>query len=67
MQNPYYFMYASLVKGDGTDEDLHPMQSSKTCHTVGSVVSSLYHLKDLDGSDAAFFTFPDISLRFEGR
>jgi hypothetical protein len=61
-------MYASLVRGDGSDEDVHAVHDGVPCSaTVGSVVSSLYHLKDIDGSDAAFFTFPDISLRFEGR
>ncbi len=61
-------MYASLVRGDESDEDLHAIHDGMSCsYTVGSVVSSLYNLKDLDGSDSAFFTFPDISLRFEGK
>lgn len=43
------------------------MPDEKTKYTLGSVVSSLYHLKDTDGSDAVFFTFPDISVRMDGR
>ncbi|KAI0031780.1 hypothetical protein K488DRAFT_51303, partial [Vararia minispora EC-137] len=40
----------------------------KTRCTTGSVVSSLYHLKDSenDNRDAGFFVFPDLSVRQEG-
>ncbi|CAH1762037.1 5566_t:CDS:10, partial [Entrophospora sp. SA101] len=65
LQNPYYFMYASLVAPD-TDEELHLLRDGKTRSTTGSVVSSLYHLKDTDNSDAGFFVFPDLSVRMEG-
>ena len=43
-------------------------QGGKTRCTAGSVVSSLYHLKDSEnrGEDAAFFVFPDLSVRMEG-
>src|SRR5437870_249291 len=64
-QNPYFFMYASLVAPD-TDEELHLLRDGKTRSTTGSVVSSLYHLKDIDNSDAGFFVFPDLSVRMEG-
>ncbi|KAH8092170.1 velvet factor, partial [Cristinia sonorae] len=35
---------------------------------TGSVVSSLYHLKDSEhgNEDAGFFVFPDLSVRTEG-
>lgn len=35
---------------------------------TGSVVSSLYHLKDVENGnrDAGFFVFPDVSIRTEG-
>jgi hypothetical protein len=43
-------------------------QDGKTCSTTGSVVSSLYHLKDAENGneDAGFFVFPDLSVRTEG-
>src|SRR5436305_14921926 len=58
-------MYSSLVAPD-TDEELHLLRDGKTRSTTGSVVSSLYHLKDIDNSDAGFFVFPDLSVRMEG-
>ncbi|ELU38726.1 Velvet domain-containing protein [Rhizoctonia solani AG-1 IA] len=63
LQNPYYFMFASLASVD-TDDELHLLKDGK----VGSVVSSLYHLKDTEngGQDAGFFVFPDLSVRTEG-
>ncbi|KAI9490381.1 velvet factor, partial [Zychaea mexicana] len=48
------------------DEELHLLRDGKTRSTTGSVVSSLYHLKDIDNSDAGFFVFPDLSVRVEG-
>lgn len=65
LQNPYFFMYASLVPPD-SDDELHLLRDGKTRSTTGSVVSSLYHLKDVDNSDAGFFVFPDLSVRMEG-
>lgn len=67
LQNPYYFMFASLASPD-TDEELHLLKDGKTRCTTGSVVSSLYHLKDSEngGQDAGFFVFPDLSVRTEG-
>ncbi|KAF8498193.1 velvet factor-domain-containing protein [Russula emetica] len=95
LQNPYYFMFASLAKPDDDTElhwmkvrsiiiiiiiihpaslaplftsSHHPNQDGKTRCTTGSVVSSLYHLKDSenDNRDAGFFVFPDLSVRQEG-
>ncbi|KAI0252299.1 velvet factor-domain-containing protein [Lactifluus subvellereus] len=65
--NPYFFMFASLAKPDD-DTELHWMKDGKTRCTTGSVVSSLYHLKDAenDNRDAGFFVFPDLSVRQEG-
>lgn len=47
---------------------LTTMQDGKTRCTTGSVVSSLYHLKDSENGneDAGFFVFPDLSVRTEG-
>lgn len=88
LQNPYYFMFASLAKPD-EDIELHWLkvclvldipssslqrfltpqdQDGKTRCTTGSVVSSLYHLKDSENAneDTGFFVFPDLSVRTEG-
>ncbi|KZT01840.1 uncharacterized protein LAESUDRAFT_739035 [Laetiporus sulphureus 93-53] len=67
LQNPYYFMFATLAKPD-EDVELHWLKDGKTRCTTGSVVSSLYHLKDTEagGADAGFFVFPDLSVRTEG-
>ncbi|KAJ6626100.1 velvet factor-domain-containing protein, partial [Mycena sp. CBHHK59/15] len=45
LQNPYYFMFASLAKPDD-DMELHWLKDGRTRCTTGSVVSSLYALKD---------------------
>ncbi|KAI8088829.1 velvet factor-domain-containing protein [Halteromyces radiatus] len=66
LQNPYYFMYASLMAAD-LEEEVHLLRDGKTRSTTGSVVSSLYHLKDTDNTDAGFFVFPDLSVRMEGK
>ncbi|PFH50101.1 hypothetical protein AMATHDRAFT_41083 [Amanita thiersii Skay4041] len=67
LQNPYYFMFASLAKPDD-DAELHWLKDGRTRCTTGSVVSSLYHLKDPqhNNEDAGFFVFPDLSVRTEG-
>ncbi|RKO87244.1 velvet factor [Blyttiomyces helicus] len=58
-------MYASLISPD-SEEELHLLRDGKTRSTTGSIVSSLYRLKDLDNKDGAFFVFPDLSVRMEG-
>ncbi|KAJ3323772.1 hypothetical protein HDU76_013555 [Blyttiomyces sp. JEL0837] len=65
LYDPYYFMYASLISPD-SEEELHLLRDGKTRSTTGSIVSSLYRLKDLDNKDGAFFVFPDLSVRMEG-
>ncbi|KAJ3114130.1 hypothetical protein HK100_001759, partial [Physocladia obscura] len=65
LYNPYYFMYASLVSTDNENE-IHILHDGKTRSTTGSIVSSLYRLKDLDNKDGAFFVFPDLSVRMDG-
>ncbi|KAF4612369.1 hypothetical protein D9613_003958 [Agrocybe pediades] len=67
LQNPYYFMFASLARPDD-DNELHWLKDGRTRCTTGSVVSSLYHLKDPqhNNEDAGFFVFPDLSVRTEG-
>jgi len=60
-------MFASLARPDD-DTELHWLEDGHTRCTTGSVVSSLYHLKDPehDNEDAGFFVFPDLSIRNEG-
>jgi hypothetical protein len=65
--DPYYFLFACLVGGDEKEEELHVIDDGKTRFLTGTPVSSLYHLKDTDSSDAAFFVFPDLGVRKEGR
>jgi hypothetical protein len=59
-------MYASLISHN-SDEELHLLRDGRTRSTTGSIVSSLYRLKDLDNKDGAFFVFPDLSVRMEGQ
>ena len=66
LQNPYYFMYASLASPD-RDEELHLLKDGKTRCTTGSVVSSLYHLKDPEADgECGFFFFFVTFLLFSG-
>ncbi|KAF7343897.1 Velvet domain-containing protein [Mycena venus] len=52
LQNPYYFMFASLAKPDD-DTELHWLKDGRTRCTTGSVVSSLYALKDPTAAPAS--------------
>ncbi|KAF9074334.1 velvet factor [Rhodocollybia butyracea] len=67
LQNPYFFMFASLAKPDD-DAELHWLKDGRTRCTTGSTVSSLFSLKDPhhNNEDAGFFVFPDLSVRTEG-
>ncbi|GAA5840806.1 hypothetical protein JCM9279_001226 [Rhodotorula babjevae] len=55
------FMFASLVEED-TEQEMFELHGSKTAVVTGSVVSSLFHLRD-----QSCFVFPDMSVRMEGR
>ncbi|KAJ3200782.1 hypothetical protein HDU82_008616 [Entophlyctis luteolus] len=66
LYNPYYFMYASLIDPD-VDEEINILHDGKTRSMTGSIVSSLYRLRDLDTKEGAFFVFPDLSVRKEGK
>ncbi|KAJ3342985.1 hypothetical protein HDU83_005845 [Entophlyctis luteolus] len=66
LYNPYYFMYASLIDPD-VDEEINILHDGKTRSMTGSIVSSLYRLRDLDNKEGAFFVFPDLSVRKEGK
>ncbi|KAF9428046.1 hypothetical protein BGZ94_003492, partial [Podila epigama] len=81
LNNPFYFMHASLVEKDtpsstkvydapSTKEKSASqlLSESRTKATTGSSVSSLYPLKDSEnnGTESGFFVFPDLSVRMEG-
>lgn len=53
-------MFASLASPD-TDEELHLLKDGKTRCTTGSVVSSLYHLKDTEIDGIYDFCLIDIN------
>ncbi|KPV76190.1 uncharacterized protein RHOBADRAFT_42518 [Rhodotorula graminis WP1] len=55
------FMFASLVEED-SEQEMFEVCGSKTAVVSGSVVSSLFHLRD-----QSCFVFPDMSVRMEGR
>lgn len=55
------FMFASLVEED-SEEEMFEVHGSKSALVAGSVVSSLFHLRD-----QSCFVFPDMSVRMEGR
>jgi hypothetical protein len=61
LQNPYYFMMVGLVKGNDKDEK----EPSATA-LLGTLVSSIHRLKDLDNTDGGFFIFGDLSVKVEG-
>ncbi|KAF9197613.1 hypothetical protein BGZ49_001862 [Haplosporangium sp. Z 27] len=57
-----------LIKDTRSKEDMHLFKDNRTKATTGSSVSSLYPLKDFEGSgtESGFFVFPDLSVRMEG-
>ncbi|KAF8214434.1 hypothetical protein K438DRAFT_879889 [Mycena galopus ATCC 62051] len=61
-QNPYCFMFASLAKPD-EDTELHWLKDGRARCTTGSVVSSLYALKDPTAPGAASSNSGDESGR----
>lgn len=54
-------MYASLASPE-RDEELHLLKDGKTRCTTGSVVSSLYHLKDPEADGAWSLRFFFVAL-----
>lgn len=56
-----HFCFASLVP-ENSEEELYELAGSKSKYVGGSVVSSLFHLKD-----QSCFVFPDLSVKTEGR
>ncbi|KAK4166395.1 velvet factor-domain-containing protein [Cladorrhinum sp. PSN259] len=67
LQNPYLILVARLVpKSSNDDSDDKQRQDLKTGDLAGTVVSSLYNLKDLDNQQGGFFVFGDLSVKKEG-
>ncbi|KAL2150818.1 hypothetical protein VTH82DRAFT_7381 [Thermothelomyces myriococcoides] len=65
LQNPYLILTARLIRkgdDDGQDDQSTPKESDLT----GTLVSSLYSLKDTDNSQGGFFVFGDLSVRRVG-
>jgi len=61
VEGPYFFMAATLHRCD--DEKKESIANS----LLGTIVSSLHKLKDSDNRDGAFFIFPDLSVKVEGK
>ncbi|ORY27115.1 velvet factor-domain-containing protein [Naematelia encephala] len=65
-QNPFYILQARLVRGE-PEHDPHFIDDGLTEFLTGTPVSSLYHRKDTDNTEAAYFVFPDLGVRIKGR
>ncbi|KAK3984591.1 velvet factor-domain-containing protein [Cladorrhinum sp. PSN332] len=67
LQNPYLILVARLVpKISSDDSDDKQRSEVKTGDLAGTVVSSLYNLKDLNNTQGGFFIFGDLSVKKEG-
>ena len=66
--NPFLFAYCTLVDSE-TKEDIHFVDGDNSRALSGSIASCIYHLKDpeKDNQFGAFFVFPDISVKKEGK
>ncbi|KAJ3087202.1 hypothetical protein HK102_011607 [Quaeritorhiza haematococci] len=65
VDNPYYFMYATLLSPH-TGQELRLLRDGRTRTTTGSTISALVHLKDDEYREGSFFAFPDLGVRMEG-
>lgn len=63
LQNPYLIMSCQLIKAGEDDKDGSGPVSNAL---LGTIVSSLYSLKDTDNSVGGFFVFGDLSVKCEG-
>jgi hypothetical protein len=59
-------MCATLLPEDDTSNDRFQLSTTLRSAT-GCMVSSLNQLKNLNNENGAFFVFPDISVRVEGK
>ena len=66
--NPFLFAYCTLVDAE-TKQDILYVDGDNSRVLSGSIASCIYHLKDpeKDNNFGAFFVFPDISVKKEGK
>ncbi|KAK4459271.1 velvet factor-domain-containing protein [Cladorrhinum samala] len=65
LQNPYLILVAKLLP-KGSDDPEERRSEPKSGDLAGTVVSSLYNLKDLNNQQGGFFVFGDLSVKKEG-
>ncbi|KAJ3302736.1 hypothetical protein HDV03_004621 [Kappamyces sp. JEL0829] len=67
LYNPFLFAYATLLNAE-TSEEI-PYVDDAMHVLTGSIASCVYHLKDPENDNqfGAFFVFPDIAIRQEGK
>ncbi|KAI9018524.1 velvet factor, partial [Phycomyces nitens] len=63
LQSPFYFMIANLINAYDLTHSHLPSQD----YFSGSMVSSLYQLKDTDNTTGGFFVFGDLAVKREGQ
>lgn len=61
LQNPYFFLYATLTDVRG-ETDLHFVNGNRT--TAGTVVQSLHKLKDHDNTGLCSFLYINAVISF---
>ncbi|KAK4187207.1 velvet factor-domain-containing protein [Podospora australis] len=68
LQNPYLILVAKLVPSSKQSDDPEEQRrlEPKGSDLAGTVVSSLYNLKDTNNSQGGFFVFGDLSVKKEG-
>ncbi|KAK4200837.1 velvet factor-domain-containing protein [Triangularia verruculosa] len=66
LQNPYLILVAKLIPKAGEIEEQQRRAEVKGGDLAGTVVSSLYNLKDTNNSQGGFFVFGDLSVKKEG-
>lgn len=66
LQNPYLIMSCQLIKASEDDKDAAAGAGPVSNALLGTIVSSLYSLKDTDNSVGGFFVFGDLSVKCEG-
>ncbi|RDW94428.1 hypothetical protein BP5796_00191 [Coleophoma crateriformis] len=61
LQSPYFFVFAILIKPDGS-----PAEETTKVVSSGAATSSLHRLKNVKNEDGAYFVFGDLSIKLEG-
>ncbi|KAG2226433.1 hypothetical protein INT45_000601 [Circinella minor] len=65
LQSPFYFAVVNVVDVNYHHHSTHPPKMLEN-HLVGTTVSSLHRLRDMNNTDGGFFVFGDLSVRKEG-